>query len=240
MGEFRSTLGVLGWLPDSGRNSEQHYQKTVGGFTIHLDLHTAIPYLDRAGLERFRSMAQPTRFGNTSGLIPSAEDALIYSAADAIICHAHVTDVCLTDISLIIRKHSTRIDWAEVVRQAKQHRLEATLYYVFSIANRKMNAGIPDWVLAKIKPSGQKALEVWFYRRFIGNGLSDDLAPVLRFITRPRRFKLLLDSFFPPSDFMMRRYGLTGKNTSFVFYPIRLLSHFRRIVKIGFLIINKM
>lgn len=239
MDAFGSTLGALGWMPDSGRSSEQHYQKTVGGFTIHLDLHTSIPYLDRTGLEKTWSAACRVPFGNTTALVLTPADTLIYSAADAIICHARVTDTCLTDITLIIQKYADKIDWPSLIRMTRQCNLEAPLYYVFSRANRKMNAGIPRWVLDKIKPAGRKALELYFYRRFMGDGLGDDLAPILRFIIRPHRFKLLLDSFFPSPDFMMRRYGLTGKNTLFLFYPIRLINHLGRIGKMGVRILNK-
>lgn len=219
-----------------GRNDEIHYKNISPDFTIHIDLHSQLPYLDERGYDNIWARTVKTVLAGTDAHVLSPEDALIYAATDATVYHARPSHAALNDIALITRNSDRNIDWTEVINQIKRFRLEAPLYYIFQKANLSVNAGIPDEAIRAIKPTGKKALELSLYnivlnQRSYSDRIGDDVVPILRFITRPYRTRLLQESFFPPEDFMNRRYGLMFNKMPYVFYLLRLMGNFWRITR---------
>ena len=287
---IEQALGLAGYLLETNRKYERHYQNTNPDFTIHIDVHIRLPYLDDSALcevwARTRRinlvMPPPKAFGvagtGTETLILSPEDALIYAATDALIYHGRLGEVALRDMALIIKDNVHPLNWSNVIRIIKQYQLESLLYYAFSVVNpvrsgikernklcknmepnaidasnganqmtkaipppERCRAGsvsgqiiIPEWVLKAIKPSGWKTLELRFYQSMFRSGsfINNDLAPVIRFITRPERFQVLLGSFLPSRDFMVQRYGVKYRRLVYLYYPFRIVSHFGRLIKL--------
>lgn len=237
-------LSQIGYLMETDRKDETHYHNTNPDFTMHIDVHTGLPYLDKSGLTEIWSkasrinLAAPTdRLSSQTSIemmILPPEHALIYAATDALMYHGRLSQTCLTDIKFIIHNTAILFNWPDVIGLVKRYHLESHLYYALSVANQKIKTGIPEWVLTAIKPQGKKLLELRLYQTIFKNGSfsNGDLAPVLRFMTRPERFQVLLGSFFPSPDFMVKRYELTDRKLLSFYYPFRVLAHFGRVMKL--------
>jgi hypothetical protein len=215
------------------RADERHYHNTHPGFTLHIDLHTRLPYLDTTGLKDIWTRARKQRLSNTDTLILSPEDNIIYIATDAVVYHARITQTNLNDMVFLLQEAEPNFDWMRTVKTIQQYHLKAPLYYMLDLVRQKMGVQIPEWVLQDIRPRDTQRWTLRIYQRLLKPGLvlNDDLAPILRWITRQKRWALLQDSFIPSIDFITRRYRLTHKLLVYFYYPLRILSHIWRVSK---------
>lgn len=237
LGRIDEILGKSGYDSENARNDEIHYKNNSPDFTIHIDLHSQLPYLDESGHNGLWDRAVKTELTGTEAYILSPEDALIYAATDAAVYHSRITPAVLNDIALIIRQADESLKWDQVIGIIKRYHLEAPLYYTFRQAQLKVQAGIPNVVMGALKPCGVKALELRFYRYLLNRPKEsgDDIALISRFLARPGRAGLLKESFLPPPDFMQRRYGPAFDRAPYLFYLMRFINHFWRITRASIL-----
>ncbi len=227
-------LKPLGYQPETQRREEGHYAKETPGLTMHLDLHTALPYLTETELTDVWSRAVRTELAGERALVMAPIDAVIYAVADGAFGHGRIKTTTLADVKYLIQA-APSFPWPWLVHLVKQYQLTGLFYPALRRANQEVGAGIPEAVLCSLKPSRRSGLAPTLYRLIAGGGLNgnDDVAPILRFLTRPGRPGLLAGSFFPAPDFMSRRYDITNRWGRYAYYPIRLASHGLRLLRLA-------
>jgi hypothetical protein len=226
---IEESLSALGYKLEMRRSSEVHYQTNHPDFTIHIDIHTELPYLDNKGNDEVWSRIVKTTLSGVETHVLSPEDALIYAITDAFTGHGRINETVLNDIAAIINR--LNVNWLLAIELIKCYGLQAPMYYCLNLAREKMDVEIPYEVLTKIKPPARKSIESKIYQMVL-NHPSEDMAPVLRFLTCPGKLQLLHVSFFPSTDFMQRRYDVNN-GISLLYYPLRILTHFWRILKLA-------
>ncbi|MBI4834753.1 MAG: nucleotidyltransferase family protein [Planctomycetes bacterium] len=224
---LEKSMDALGYKLEMRRSSEAHYSNNLPEFTIHIDIHTDLSFLDTRGNSEIWERAVKAALSDNETYILSPEDALIYALTYSFTGHGHIKNAAINDASWIIRKHN--ISWDLISTLIKRYNLEVPMYCGLMAARKK--AVIDDEVLTKIKPPTRKSMEMKIYCMAL-NHPSEDMAPVLRFLTCPGKLRLLKDSFFPSSDFMQRRYG-SSASLAVLYYPLRLIHHFWRILKLA-------
>ncbi|MFH1228780.1 MAG: nucleotidyltransferase family protein [Planctomycetota bacterium] len=230
-------LAGCGYQLEISRDNESHYQKKIHNFTLHIDVHNSLPYSGQDGLDDIMSRACQVKLSGVDIFVLDPEDALIYAGFDAVAGHARITRTVLSDIALIIRNQEItagKFNWPDLIKRIKQYRVEAPLYFVLSEVSRREYVAIPADIFKAIKPAGKKAWELMIYRYFIKHrSNNDDIAPVLRALTRPGKAGLLRESFLPAAGFMQRRYNVSTA-VLYGYYPIRFFSHIWRVSKLSF------
>ncbi len=231
--EIEQQLAQLGYCLDIGRREEAHYHNPGSKFPISIDIHNRLTHLTEKGLADAWSRAVKTTINGVDALVLSPEDALIYTAGDAAIHHAWLREVWLKDMTMLINKYDKDIDWSLVIKIIRENRLAVPLYYTFIVANQRVKAGIPDWVIKAIKPGPGEWLASWLYRIALCRSKPiDEIAPILRFVTRSGRARVFFDSFFPSTDFMRRRYELQTQRLAYLYYLPRAMSNLWRVIKV--------
>ncbi|MFA5794838.1 MAG: nucleotidyltransferase family protein [Candidatus Brocadiia bacterium] len=235
-------LASFDYKLEISRDNESHYRKQIHNFTLHVDVHTSLPYLSNSDLDDTMAQARQVKLNGIDALVLGPEDAIIYAGFDAVVGHARITQTVLSDIAMIICSQEIaagKFDWPELIKRMKQYRLEAVLYFVLSEVIRQKYAVIPTEAFNAIKPVGKKSWELMLYRYLIKHRSdNDDVAPVLRALARPGRMGILSESFLPPADFMQRRYNVSPM-ISYVYYPFRFLSHLWRVSRLIFQVLRR-
>ena len=236
LSRIEQALNRIGYVWEIGRRDEQHYHNPDPGLAVHIeiDIHNRLPYLDSLSLQGLWTRAVKRPLAGVETLVLSPEDTLIYTAADATIHHARISQICLDDMARIINNAERKTDWLLVTKLIRQYRLEAPLYYALGVAIKQTRINIPPWVLKAIRPVGGNRWSLMVYKFVLKERLvlGDDIAPVLRFITRPNRFRLFLELFLPSPGFMKPRYELSSQRSVYFYYPIRMVSLLGRGIKV--------
>jgi hypothetical protein len=226
---LKSVLENLGYRFENERSDEIHYTNNNPDITFHIDIHTDLIYIPKPKLSDIWARAVKANFGSIRGFILSPEDALIYAITDAFIGHGRITQNTINDVTVILDKYL--INWILLRKLIKQYGLEVPLYYGIISIKKQSDIDVPGWFMNKIKPTSRKFLERKIYKIALKRP-AEDLAPVLRFATCPKKGSLVARSFFPSGGFMSRRYNRVN-GLSWIYYPYRVINHFWRLIKLA-------
>lgn len=112
-------------------------------FPVNLDIHYGIWYMPEAALQHLWDASQPVSIAGTSARTLPADEALIYTAAHAVVHHGALAATALEDINRICRFYQPALDWDNIVKKVKEYNLVVPLYHIFAEAIQAKDAPIP-------------------------------------------------------------------------------------------------
>ena len=134
----------------------------IRGVTIEIHWTIASPTapmrIDAAGL---LDRARPATIAGVEVLALSPEDLLLHLCLHLGRDHRFKGLKSLCDIDETIRRYGSELDWAQVVRSAREWRAAKYVGLTLHLARRMLGAGVPDDVLERLLPGGldQQVLE---------------------------------------------------------------------------------
>ncbi|MEQ8171642.1 MAG: nucleotidyltransferase family protein, partial [Candidatus Eremiobacterota bacterium] len=183
---------------------------------VLLDLHWYITdeRLSDNYLMEFRANAKEVNLKGHQVLIPSTEDLIFYLSLHAINYGHFVTIKYLYDLHRMVILYNKKIDWPEVVRKAKENKLEKILFYSLSFSRDFFETPVPEEVLKATEPCfvkdlfvrqwlnkdnilkrGEYIISSWIWEFFVSNLLyTDNFFDYLELIVN-RRF-LPVENYF--------------------------------------------
>ena len=197
-------------------NKEIVLHKKVNSGYVLLDLHWYITdeRLSDNYLMEFRANAKEVNLKGHQVLIPSTEDLIFYLSLHAINYGHFVTIKYLYDLHRMVILYNKKIDWPEVVRKAKENKLEKILFYSLSFSRDFFETPVPEEVLKATEPCfvkdlfvrqwlnkdnilkrGEYIISSWIWEFFVSNLLyTDNFFDYLELIVN-RRF-LPVENYF--------------------------------------------
>ncbi|UCF06322.1 MAG: nucleotidyltransferase family protein [bacterium] len=162
-GRFRHTMSKLGFapnrtLPDLGGRELVEYgqyfdQVKFYNNRVKIDTHfrllnMGVPSADE---EDVWDRARLVDMEGVPVRIPSAEDMLLHLCFHA--NHHHFASVMhFCDITETFRLFRDEIDWERFLRKVQARRMGTSIHYTLRYADALLGAGIPEWILDRLRP----------------------------------------------------------------------------------------
>lgn len=208
--KVKTCLTALGYVLQG--NEDLGFYRNIR-FPVYLDIHYKIWYLSDAAFQRLWQESQPVTIAGTSARMMPADEALIYTAAHAVIHHGTFAPTALEDINHICRFYESSLAWDQIVKKVKEYNLAVPLYHIFSEAKRARDAPIPDDALNSLRPSSlDQRVESAIYKSILSAPPAANIGHILKLFSRPGfrgKIRFLADCLFPSRAFIARRYNVS-------------------------------
>jgi len=231
LNKAKKILVTEGYVSDTIGSPEAYSEKF--GYNLHyfkeivLELHWAISrkivnerYI-LIEIDELWKNAIPARIANEDIMILSPEDMLLHLSIH-LAGHRYDRLIWFYDIFEIIGYYD--IKWDKLLENAKIYRAKTYLYYALSFTNDLFGIYVPLKILKELKPNN---LETKLFRSVPEDILHNNTRNILHqfniliklfLISRSvDRLRFLLKYFFPPVEFVARRYSVAGK-AIFLYY----------------------
>jgi hypothetical protein len=160
-------------------------------------------------------MARSVEIANSDVRLLSPEDNLLQVALHTA-KHSYVRAPGFrlhTDVDRLV--HELDIDWNLFLSRVEEARLCTAVYFSLQMAKELLQTPIPDWVLIRLSPAAWKRGIIRWWLMSVG--LFDPMTPkwsrlgyVLFVILLYDNLVELVQSIFPASDWMKKRYGFSS------------------------------
>ncbi len=177
-----------------------------------LDITTGLWYLRPDEFDAPWRRAVPRTLNGLRVLVMGTEDLILYLSAYAVLHRGSCSRVFLKDLHLLLQKES--VDWARVVRTARQYHLTIPLFHALSSV-RAGQVGLTalDRVLAELAP--RTMLErgfLFILRRLVTDPPLEEIGHVLMLLTQRSAptTTWLAQRLLPSRAFLAYRYGASA------------------------------
>ncbi|MBZ0301878.1 MAG: nucleotidyltransferase family protein [Anaerolineae bacterium] len=177
----------------------------------------------------------------------SLEDQLIHLCAH-MHYHGYVRMNWFTDVTMLLRQHGERLDWAQVVQTIRTEEAQVPVYYSLLFLEHLVGVHAPAEVMAAIQPGRFRR---WLHDRYMPPEAILSFQPTARpdfsFYFRPLFKRMLPDLLvmgrrrdklrylgrllLPPGDWLCYHYQLSDRRwlpVYYVLHPFRILYHYLR------------
>ncbi len=167
----------------------------------------------------------------------SLEDQLVQLCAH-VHFHGYTRLNWFSDLAFIVRDHAARLDWERVLETVRIEEAQAPVYYSLRFLDRLLGVGVPEGVLAALRPDRMRR---WFHERYLPQRAVLSLQPMPRpdFNLSPARLlpnllvmgrrrekvRYLLRLLLPARAQLQAYHGLDERRSVAVYYllhPLKL------------------
>ena len=193
-------------------NEDLTFYKNIR-FPVSLDIHYGIWYMPEAALQHLWDASRPVSIAGISARTLPADEALIYTAAHAVVHHGAFAPTALEDINRICRFYQPTLDWDKIVKKVKEYNLNVPVWHILTKAKLAKDTPIPDDALNSLRPSslGQR-VESAIYKSILSAPPTANIGHILKLLSRSGvrgKIRFLADFMFPSRAFIARRYNVS-------------------------------
>jgi hypothetical protein len=182
-----------------------------------LDITSELWYLKPDELDALWQRAVPRILHGFTIQVMDTEDLLLYLTAYAVIHRGSCSRAFLKDLHVLLHKEA--VDWAQVVRSARQYHLRIPLFHALSLLRAEQaRLTALDRVLAELAP--RTMLErgfLFLLRRLVTDPPVEEIGHVLLLLTQRSAptAAWLAQRLFPSRSFLTYRYGASASRHPF-------------------------
>jgi hypothetical protein len=240
--ELFSTIGFRELPRDSQLNfpmDSQHNYHLENENHLNLELHWSLisgekdwraPNEDWAWVN-VEKAASPAQEGlNALCLNPNA--ALLYSSAHLALQHglAFSRLVWLYDVHLLVNAYRDRLDWEDLVNQAKTLGWESALSAALGEVQNRFGTSLPEAGLVRLNSDASKDTRL-VQRKATTDSLYEHFVMKVSSLDRNARMKFILAGLFPSPAYIRARYHPRPVWIWMLYYPYRWLSILFNLVR---------
>lgn len=201
----------------------------------HLDIHFRLLNMGypRSDDRQVWKRAMQVKIADFEAFVPSPEDMLLHLCYHANY-HRFRQLRYFHDISEVIKIFGDEIDWASVLRTARERRFETSLYYTLYFTNELLIPPVPANVLQKLQPHylrGKLFEVVWKKNKVLQcthepkfNNLEGPLYYILEVDNLREKLTFLLKCLFPPLQWIASHYSQPPSSKLYVRYLLELFN----------------
>ncbi|TAJ07056.1 MAG: hypothetical protein EPO61_13835 [Nitrospirae bacterium] len=200
---------------------------------IYVEPHWTIAYppvADRIDMDSVWQRAVPGHVAGVNTLLLNRTDLLLHLCFHLLHKREQAPLLWWRELALLIRQEPAAIDWAQVLRMAKQTGQGELLAETLGQVRALFRSPVPEPVLAQLAVQPEQTSRNFLRRRLApllrGDSCVDgreSLAQLLVLKGFPAKWRYACGILFPSSEFMRAHYGLTGRPWLGYHYAARLL-----------------
>lgn len=201
-----------------------------GPHPVSLDVHWSLfdspHHQQRIAMDWFWDSAEPATIAGVPALVLGPEAQILHLCGHLMLHHAGHGLVWWVDVVEVIRAHAERIDWDELLTQARRSDLHVPVRHVLLELAQHWQAPVPGPVLTRLASERASRADTWVFgqltraRRSAGRRFWTDLAGMSDWRTR---WRFALANLFPSRAYMRERYGIGHPLLLPLYYPYRWL-----------------
>jgi len=200
-----------------------------GGIRVEIHWSIAPPTtLFDVDVEGLWQRAQRAEIAGVETRVLSLEDLLLHLCLHASFSHRFRVGVrACWDVREVVGHHRHAIDWDEVVRRARQWRVEKYVYLTLRLVRELLATDIPASVTGALEPPGfRPEVVAWAKTCIFAPGSDSAVSPSMAELWTSRRLKdklaVLRHTFYPSRAALGRIYETSPDSARIhLYYPVR-------------------